>query len=357
MNRLILIGNGFDLAHGYKTGYSDFMLDYLKNGFIKNINAGITNIGYKQFSLDNYLVVNIKDYYKFNEAEINICISINDLKEKFSAEVRHRNYNEDLLSKIVNSFQKRDWFDIESLYYLELKKQLKRYNRDEEEGSDTSKTIENLKKINNQLDFIKNKLEQYLSYHIQSKPKNKLPILQDIFYDGLSFMPMQLDSILVLNFNYTKTPNFYVKSNEMINIHGELNNNKNPIIFGYGDELDKNYNDIEDLNQNEFFKHIKSFDYFKTSNYNNLLRFIEAGDFEIFTMGHSCGLSDRTMLSTIFEHPNCKLIKIFYHKNYDSYRKITYEISRHFKDKPAMRKKIAPFSQCIPMPQHDDIQS
>jgi hypothetical protein len=28
MNRLIIIGNGFDLAHGIKTSYKDFITDY-----------------------------------------------------------------------------------------------------------------------------------------------------------------------------------------------------------------------------------------------------------------------------------------------------------------------------------------
>lgn len=28
MNRIIVIGNGFDLAHGLKTGYQDFINDY-----------------------------------------------------------------------------------------------------------------------------------------------------------------------------------------------------------------------------------------------------------------------------------------------------------------------------------------
>ena len=31
MNKLIIIGNGFDLAHGLKTKYSDFLLWYLNN--------------------------------------------------------------------------------------------------------------------------------------------------------------------------------------------------------------------------------------------------------------------------------------------------------------------------------------
>lgn len=33
MNRIILIGNGFDLAHGMKTSYKDFILSYLRYSF------------------------------------------------------------------------------------------------------------------------------------------------------------------------------------------------------------------------------------------------------------------------------------------------------------------------------------
>jgi len=31
MNQLIIIGNGFDLAHGLKTSYKDFILDLLSS--------------------------------------------------------------------------------------------------------------------------------------------------------------------------------------------------------------------------------------------------------------------------------------------------------------------------------------
>jgi hypothetical protein len=33
MNRLIIIGNGFDLAHGMKTSYNDFMKWYVRTSF------------------------------------------------------------------------------------------------------------------------------------------------------------------------------------------------------------------------------------------------------------------------------------------------------------------------------------
>jgi hypothetical protein len=35
MNRIIIIGNGFDLAHGLKTSYGDF-LDWVKSQAVKN---------------------------------------------------------------------------------------------------------------------------------------------------------------------------------------------------------------------------------------------------------------------------------------------------------------------------------
>ena len=40
MNRIVLIGNGFDLAHGLKTSYADFIYWYWKRritGLIDNI--------------------------------------------------------------------------------------------------------------------------------------------------------------------------------------------------------------------------------------------------------------------------------------------------------------------------------
>ena len=71
-------------------------------------------------------------------------------------------------------------------------------------------------------------------------------------------------------------------------------------------------------------------------------------------MGHSCGLSDRTMLNTIFENPNCISIKVFYHlkeDGTDNYTEMIQNISRHFNKKKLMREKIVNKSLCQSMPQ------
>ena len=49
MNRLIIIGNGFDLAHGIKTSYHDFILDYLKTCLIKCSESGNFNVSGPDF--------------------------------------------------------------------------------------------------------------------------------------------------------------------------------------------------------------------------------------------------------------------------------------------------------------------
>jgi len=78
--------------------------------------------------------------------------------------------------------------------------------------------------------------------------------------------------------------------------------------------------------------------------------FVESGPYEIFIIGHSCGLSDRTLLKYLFEHQHCQSIKIFYYKNLENYIYITQEISRHFTYKTEMRRKIDDFELCRPCP-------
>lgn len=133
------------------------------------------------------------------------------------------------------------------------------------------------------------------------------------------------NEILFLNFNYTNTdslyhkikytnPNIIIKS---IHIYGTLNSPANPIIFGFGDELDEEYKKIENLNNNEYLENIKSIKYLETDNYKRLLEIVNSDEYQIFIFGHSCGNSDRTLLNTLFEHENCVSIKPFYYLKED----------------------------------------
>lgn len=139
---------------------------------------------------------------------------------------------------------------------------------------------------------------------------------------------------------------------KVINIHGELQNQKNQIIFGYGDELDDDYKKIEKLQDNDFLENIKSIKYHKTRNYRDLLEFIKSGIYQVFIMGHSCGNSDRTLLNTLFEHNNCASVKVYYRQyedGSDDYSNLIRNISRNFNDKPQMRDIVVNWENCSPL--------
>jgi hypothetical protein len=343
MNKLVIIGNGFDLAHGLKTKYSDFVFWYLQQVIYK--------IGENQSFEDALIKV---DYYQSlpQKHQLN---SIQDFRDI----VNHRyyplpiKYKNQFARKLLSQISNENWVDIEALYYSELKEIYKKY----EGGITLSVAIKGAKELNDCLNFIKFKLQEYLNLI----DCNDILLLSDIkehIETDLTPKSAISGQALFLNFNYTNTIEQYLKSVPIaytLNyIHGRLNIKDNPMIFGYGDEIDSHYEKIENLNSNEFLNNFKSFGYLKADNYRRLINFAGANAFEVFIYGHSCGLSDRVLLNSIFEHPNCDSIKIYYHQKSeeenDFYEK-TQEISRHFRpaSRQIMRKRIVPFTLCAPL--------
>lgn len=348
MNDLYLIGNGFDLAHGLKTSYNDFLLWYL-NDFFKSASG-------KDHYEDDLLKIDRRGLPFILPSDFSsvkdISQKLKDLNYKFKA--KH-----DFLEGIIANYRDYKWVDIEYEYFEYLKlsySQLEKYGY-----SNWDNTVEEVVQLNKCLQAIKEKFIEYLQLlKITSTIENRE--IESVLLEATGSESKENGDKLFLNFNYTLTIELYtlkyfLRENNWIYIHGNLQNSKNPIIFGYGDEMDPHYDKIENLNSNEFLKNIKSFSYFKTDNYLRVIRFIESGDFTVKVLGHSCGLSDRILLNTIFEHPNCKAIKIYYYQKSETendYFEKTQEISRHFRAsmKGKMREKIVPFEKSVPMPQN-----
>ncbi len=345
MNDLYLIGNGFDLAHGLKTSNNDFLLWYL-NKSIGEAEKGTFN--------DSLLeIIRISKFIFKEQKSISRLLSYSD---EINLKI---NYKHPFLGNIVKNYHDYRWVDIEYEYYMAL---VRLYKRLEKAGVLKHEQIDKeLESLNNCFDSIKKQLAEYLTtLEIPSKLVNTE--IESILLEGTGPERNENGEKLFLYFNYTSTIELYARKylfrkNNWIYIHGELRDNVNPIIFGYGDEMDTHYEKIENLNSNEFLKNIKSFSYFKTDNYQKVIRFVEQGDFTVKILGHSCGLSDRILLNTIFEHPNCKWIKIYYYEKSpteNDYFEKTQEISQHFKAsmKGEMRKKIVPFDKYSKMPQN-----
>lgn len=343
MNRLVIIGNGFDLSHGLPTSYKDFMDDYL----IEKVNSFLNDRIYED------KLISIKSIGRLPldlVKSFDSVIAVDAFLKKYSDSIQ-LTYNSQFFENLKVRLDEINWVDIESEYFDGL------LRCKDKKGFFDYIEVNNL---NEEFNCLKELLEKYLLKidinKIKVKPDYQHHFCSSILKEDVIYKKMELDEIpkelLFLNFNYTNTLNqYYDKCSRRVStnvnfIHGELRNSENPIIFGFGDEFDKNYRNFEDERNNNLFKHIKSFEYFKTPNYHNLIRFLDLDEFQVFIFGHSCGLSDRTMLKEIFENEKCISIKIFYYKRIDGsndYTEKTMEISRHFEDKGLMRKKIVPF--------------
>jgi hypothetical protein len=412
MNRLVLVGNGFDLAHGLPTRYEDFInwyWDQRVEGFRDN---------QSDLSVDILCEFRISKLQRRTWKEFFSYVSSQYYSKKITGRqviqnIRSGEYNYNInhtfspfFKSIIKSIETKGWVDIENEYYNQL----------------TKCTIEGslnqdaLKRLNSQLSFITDLLAYYLESISQKEPLI-IEAISDIIYSPISqfdvsiegrhlveefvkerimtdsyisnktqkygideqycqfeikqakkdlekwgcmpYLPeifMLPDNVMILNFNYTNTADSYNHPplGYTIHIHGGLNN-RDSIIFGYGDELDEKYQQLQALNENECLKNIKSIRYLESDNYRKVLRFLEDAPFQVLIMGHSCGNSDRTLLNTIFEHKNCISIKPYYHISKkdltDNYLDIVQNISRNFTDMKLMRDRVVNKTNCMPLPQ------
>ncbi len=379
MNRLVIIGNGFDMAHGLKTSYMDFMnwyWDQRVNSFIGNTTKESEDSLCKLIIKDNeeiscWNVFAFNNSYFFKDilrkeryTGYEIIQYIKNTPEVFSIECCH------FLRTILQSMETKGWVDIENDYYQLLK-----------DCIDNPHCTYTANELNQQLLYLQTKLVEYLSTQKITELKSALlcaikgnfnPVdfstewkkkalgnmgfmscnITDILHDPQKQQKLHPRHFMLLSFNYTNTAKEYTDSNVSYNyIHGELEHPEN-IIFGYGDELDKKFQDLLDKNDNELLRYVKSVKYLETRHYRELLDFLMSDPFQVLIMGHSCGNSDRTLLNTIFEHKNCVCIKPFYHKRdngQDNYLELVQNIYRNFTDMKLFRDRVVNKEQCQTM--------
>lgn len=412
MNRIVLIGNGFDLAHGLKTSYADFIDWYWEQWRDKLISC------HSPHAHDELCTLSL-DLEETRDRKETWHSLLHSHMHSFQSMAGMKFYDylksygiiiktfTPLLEAIMHDVKHQNWVDIERIYYrllceslkenskvshIELNKQLKdlteklhEYLCDVQKNAiqnfEQNKSIQQkiFEPINLQDIAIKAQEESKLyfqerckSYHILDLLENYQRIGQHKQW-GLEFLRINHDrdhsqyieqgeqynfitlpeNLLLVNFNYTDIaelyfPKEYQKIITYNHIHGDLAHPQS-IIFGYGDEMDKYYKELEELNDNEYLNNIKSIKYLEATNYRNLLAFIESAPYQIYIMGHSCGTSDRTLLNTLFEHKNCVSVKPFYYvkpDGTDNYRELVQNISRNFKNKQSLRDKVVNKKYC-----------
>lgn len=426
INRLILIGNGFDLANGLKTSFYDF-INFIVYETVLNLETNITSrsgIINNIFEKDSKVIGNYKSLLSFirkikplissanqNDEIIKKIQKIPDkIEEKYDLEYNYIEkysllFDEDFWMNPINYLSKLqipiniDTTEIKStlnkilsgkklfknkLFEIIFKNAIPRNEKSKNWGGiehDFYQTLLNVDKIYEKIDK-KDKIEilndefkdiiiclqgylNYINYYHGSSIEDTVKAIEKHLKEPIGNIELsntykkkiglhsedniKLNEIIFLNFNYTRTISNYIKSKhndinaKEIQIHGCLypdSSIPNQIIFGYGDEMDGSYKELEERNDNRYLKYFKSLHYLFHQNYKNLLDFLEQEKYQVYIWGHSCATSDRVLLQTIFEHENCVSVKPFYYRNEkgnDNFADLCANISRSFKDKKKFR--------------------
>ncbi|MCU4174602.1 AbiH family protein [Carboxylicivirga sp. N1Y90] len=293
MRNLIIIGNGFDLAHDLKTAYYHFLSD------------------------------------------------IKESSDKYEASSIRSNTN--MLLEAFNYSEAGIWSDIESVYFDILKNiKDKAYLQNKYRYANRYNTS---KELNEHFEDIK----QCLHHYLQGEEKR---FVRNENYTNF-FGSFSGKNTVIVNFNYTNTVKEYLSETnsdiELIQIHGELNNIDNPIIFGYAAD-DKESKDLLNENDNNFVRNIKKFNYLFTKNEEILKKHLNSEEFNVFVLGHSCGISDNLILSQILNSKAIHKIYPFYYKDRDGYFNTMVNIDRIIDDYSKEVNELKVFSKLVSFP-------
>lgn len=225
-NNILVCGNGFDIAHGLKTRYSDF-IKYTQDNGIGNDNPFIM---YFRARLKLSNTRNIPDEEKKwidCEAEISQVIKtfkkLTDKIESFDGEMRKKTfYNLNTTDEYLLLYFEEYFEYDDTQYYGRINEKYLNFA----DYYEKKEIIDDLKKdLQEAIEILEDYLEKNCDY------KKCEPILKNKKFDA------------VVNFNYTRTYEKYIDNrHHVFDIHGTLGNSPNNMVLGIDDEKES-YND------------------------------------------------------------------------------------------------------------------
>lgn len=269
MNRIILIGNGFDLAHGLETSYSHFIDDFWE-GRIALIKDALFN---DDIFTDEFITVKtISGLFPDSTA------LYSDLKKLADDLVIDFTFENEFLEKITEK-RYQNWVDIENCYFQELMKIINDHELIKRSRTHYELNVENVKQLNKEFKQLKDELEEYLTSVIHKKQKITVKheeitekiysdiIIQDLNSQGIrSFLDYKSEEIknLIQELNYkadNETENVAPPRNSFITKYGNGR-------FGFNKKEWSRY--INDLKLFNKYSEIKPSNYlFLNFNYTN----------------------------------------------------------------------------------------
>lgn len=315
---LLIIGNGFDIAHNLKTTYIDFLNTYSKS----------TN-NHKYDIKNNCIYLYLKEQKNQNGYWTDVEQSITNIV-KFLEKIK-------ITFKDNTSYEAKDFKNLLGESYLNFIHILcpLKYDKHNLIYTFTNNYFnESVRKLEYDLDSFINALEDYL-LKIENTPINKPIYLNDIsnIKDSITH---------ILSFNYTDTfRKLYINdiSDKNIDfIHGRLG--KHNLVLGISETLNNEQENLE-LSCIYFKKYFQRIFKKTGAKYADWLSNKSGYEFStVYIYGHSLDITDKEILSRIINDVNhVKKIVIFYH-NETHYRQ---EISNLVKilDKNTFLKYVA----------------
>ena len=349
-NLILIIGNGFDLAHKFKTSYNDFS-NYIIE---KKLTSEIINSKPDEFKeplisgkfireLNRNMIFNINGNFiqRLTAHKIhNEPLLVSHTLKLFSSTLKGVLNNQFLGKLFDNAYE--NWFDIENAYFTEL-------ISIEQASQDRQQKLDKIIELNANLLEIKKILFEYLKT-IKTDRNRHI----DSFFKSEQFK--QHENVYVVNFNYTITIENYLENNERIKInyiHGDIESED--IIFGYGNDQDVNYKKIKEARINEYLRFFKTFEYLKNKNYSDIYESAleKFNDYDVSIIGHSLGLTDKTLLKEILNNSKCKRIHLFKRSDLsenlvglkEEFNKQIFSISRIIDNERDLRVKVLNYEE------------
>ncbi len=296
--KILILGNGFDLAHKLPTTYNDFLsfFSFWRGGF-----DDVNNPNYPSFiDIKNEIIKDRNLDHKIS----NLVISNIWLK----------------YFKEINKTTKENWLDFES----EIFKVVKLFESSKVFGNEIkqhkiSECFDHCNynrakdQIINDLNSLTLLLEIYIKEVVSKFPTTKIDFFEINKFDK------------VLSFNYSNTyRELYNSTIDIDFIHGEADYKKNNnMVIGIEETLseDENSSDTSFIDMKKYFQRI---DKQTGSLYKKWLSYITGGvekDNEIHIFGHSLDTSDGDVLSDFFSNEIVDRTKIFIYYHTDNVKK------------------------------------
>ena len=325
---LLVIGNGFDIAHGLKTGYTDFLDNLNKRiGTLwltdKNLNmTAFRNFKRRiQFALhkdDKFLYPAIDAYTRSTFGNIWLAY-FNEIRENENNRIGQNWLDfEREIEDVIQKIEKLILGNISDVDKGSLSKIMCGYL-----GKTNRQIIdEYIPKLNFDLEVLTLLLERYLIDEQKKLVAKPLPIIKKI-----------PNVTAVISYNYTDTWKKIYGADGKVKtwfIHGELT--KHNLVLGINETLDKKTADEFTVcaGFKKFFQRVK---YKLGNDYRNIIQPKSNSNRQVVVYGHSLAANDKDSLRWLMKNSAVKRIIVYHFDEETHHRQIANAIQIIGKDK------------------------